>query len=183
MQHSHRAFPGLSVRTRVLFPALLLAVCLLMGLVAPQAAAMQTSSSFDAAFAGSFQISGDVGNSSLFIVQEAGSGDERTFGDFTYSASLFQNLARVPAGCGPSSSTGVGGFAVLNFADGEINLRRVSGTVCFAFPIISVEESWMIASGTGSYVGATGKLSRQLKGNVIRGTTSGTINGVINLVH
>ncbi|HEY5730457.1 MAG TPA: hypothetical protein VIS72_10430 [Anaerolineales bacterium] len=182
MQQTHTMFPGLSVWKRGHFLTFLLAVSLLMSLTAPKAAAMQASSSFEATFAGTFQITEDVGNSPVFVVQEAGSGDEQTFGDFTYTTYLLQNLARIPPGCGRSSSTGVGGSAELSFADGVINLRRISGTVCFAFPNINVEESWVIASGTGNYAGATGTLSRQLVGNVISGVSSGMISGTINLV-
>jgi hypothetical protein len=144
-------------------------------------AAQPNTGPFEANFKGSFRLAGDVGKSVLFMVEEAGSGQEQALGNFSYSASLLQNLARIPPGCGPDSSTGVDGSAVLSFADGEINLKRTSGTVCFDFPYINVEEKWIIASGTGSYIGATGKLSRQLTGDVRFGTTVGKLSGAIKL--
>ena len=154
---------------------------LLVSLVAQQALAQQASSPFEAEFSGDFWIVGDVGKSVLFIVEESGEGNELTFGDFTYNAYMLQNLARIPSGCGPSSSTGVGGFAVLTFDDGQMWLKRISGTACFSFPFISLDDQWRITGGTEAYVGASGKLSRQLEGDVRDNTTSGTINGTIKL--
>ncbi len=142
------------------------------------------TSSFVATFpltVGDFWIAGDVGKSVLFIVEESGDGNEQTFGDFAYEASLLHNLARKPPGSSdPNSSTAVGGSAVLTFADGQIRLKRISGTAIFLFPTITVEEQWVIASGTGNYVGATGKLSRQFVGDVRFGTVAdGTLEGTI----
>lgn len=166
-------------RRRLGLMALLVAV-MLIGLTATQAAAKPTSNAFEAAFMGVFEITGDIGGSGLFVVEETGSGIEQTeLGAFAYTTSVFQNLARVPAGCGRNSSTGVGGSAVLTFAGGQLRLHRTSGAVCFSFPTIRVEEEWVIASGTGDYVGATGKLSREFVGDVRFGAAAGTIRGVI----
>jgi hypothetical protein len=158
----------------------LLVVVMLVGLTATHAAAEPASNPFEAAFTGIFEITGDVGESGLFVVVEAGSGAEQTgFGAFTYRTSVFQNLARLPAGCGRNSSTGVDGSAVLTFADGQLALHRTSGTVCFAFPTIRVEEEWVVASGTGDLIGVTGRLSREFVGDVRFGTAVGTVRGVI----
>lgn len=166
---------------RVFYLVSILTAFLLVSLAVPQATAKPNTSPFEANFEGKFWIAGDVGKSVLFIVEETGNGQEQALGNFSYTASLRQNLARTPPGCGPNSSTGVDGSAVLSFADGEINLKRTSGTVCFAFPYINVEEKWIIASGTGNYIGATGQVSRQLTGDVGSGTTEGTISGAIKL--
>ncbi|MBM4028627.1 MAG: hypothetical protein FJ280_25010 [Planctomycetes bacterium] len=106
-------------RRRLGLMALLVAV-MLVGLTATQAAAKPTANAFETAFTGVFEIAGDIGGSGLFVVEETGSGIEETeLGAFTYTTSVFQNLARVPVGCGRNSSTGVGGSAVLTFADGR----------------------------------------------------------------
>jgi hypothetical protein len=173
MQSKNNIVLGLADLKRVLGLASILAVFLLISLVVPQASAKRTSSSFDATFAGDFWLAGDVAKSKLFIVEESGVGNDQTFGDFTYTTYLLHNLARIPPGCGPGSSTGVDGSAVLTLADGQIRLKRISATACFLFPIIDLEEQWVIASGTGNYVGATGILSRKLDGDVIPWTTEG----------
>jgi hypothetical protein len=157
-----------------------LVVILLVGLTNGQATAGQTYDPFEAAFAGNFYLTGDVGKSVLFMVAETGSGYEvEKLGAFTYTTSLFNNLALTPPGCGSGSSTGADGSAVLTFADGQLRLHRVSGTVCFSFPTIRVVEQWVIASGTGAYIGATGNLSRQLTGDVRFGTSVGSLSGTI----
>jgi hypothetical protein len=175
MQCMNSFVSSLAALKRVFFLIPILAVFLLVSL----AAASRTSSLFEATFTGDFWVAEDVGKSVLFIVEEAGNGYEQTFGDFTYETSLLHNLARIPQGCGPNSSTGVDGLAVLTLTDGQIRLKRISGTACFVFPTIFIEEQWVIASGTGNHVGATGKLSRQLEGDVLSGTAVGTINGTI----
>lgn len=158
----------------------ILVVVMLISLTAPQATAKQTTNPFAATFTGNFEITGDVGESGLFIVEESGSGNEQEkLGAFTYTTSVLQNLARTPPGCGRNSSTGVDGSAVLTFADGQLKLQRISGIVCFSFPTIRVEDHWVIASGTGNYVGTTGTLSRELDGDVRFGTAVGTIIGAI----
>jgi hypothetical protein len=160
---------------------LVTAAVLLLALSAPPASAGQDASPFEARFAGEFAVTEDVGGSGIFVVEEVGSGAEAALGEFTYTGSVFQSQARAPAGCGGGSSTGVDGAAVLSFADGDLRLQRTAGTSCFAFPTIHVEEQWVIASGTGNYVGATGKLSRELDGNVRLGTAVGTLSGSIRL--
>lgn len=158
----------------------ILIVILLVGLTNGQAAAEQTSDPFDATFSGNFYITGDDGKSGLFIVEETGSGNEvANLGSFTYTTSLLHNLAVTPTGCGSGSSTGVDGSGIFTFADGQLRLHRVSGITCFEFPTIRVEEQWVIASGTGAYSGATGKLSRNLIGDVRFGTSVGSLSGTI----
>jgi hypothetical protein len=95
---------------------------------------------------------------------------------------LIQNLARIPAGCGPNSSTGVDGKAVLNFGDGTIRLKRTSGLACFSFPFVNLDEEWVVTSGTGNYVGVSGKLTRHGVGNVIDGSFVGYVSGTINQI-
>lgn len=158
------------------------ALMLLASLAALPAMAKQTTSPFEANFTGVFEITGDAGKSVVFILEESGAGSEQTLGAFTYTTSLMNSVARRPPGCGPGSSTSVNGKAVLTFGDGEIWLKLTSGTACFLFPIVTVEDSWVITSGTGNYVGATGKLSRTLDGNVISGIAVGDFDGTIKLV-
>jgi hypothetical protein len=181
MQHKNHAMIDPFTLKRVLVSVTILMMLVLGGIAAQPVEAQPNTGPFEANFRGKFWVVDDVGKSVLFIVEEAGSGQEQALGNFSYAASLPQNLARTPPGCGPNSSTGVDGSAILSFADGEITLKRTFGTVCFAFPLINVEENWVITSGTGSYIGATGKLSRQLAGDVRFGTTVGTISGAINL--
>ncbi len=144
-------------------------------------ASIAKAQDFEATFSGDFWVAGDVGRSVLFIVEESGDGYEDTFEGFNYTAYLLHNLARIPPGCGYMSSTGVDGFGVLTFIDGEIFLKRISGTACFSFPTIICEEQWKITSGTEAYVGASGKLSRHLEGDVTSGLASGTLIGTIRL--
>ena len=167
------------MKKRIVILVSILAVVLLVSLAAPQATAKQTSSLFEATFTGEFRIAGDVGKSVLFVVEESHIGEELTLGAFTYTAFLLHNVARIPPDCYPGSSTGVDGSAVLTFGDDQIRLKRISGTACFEFPTVEIEEQWVIASGTGNYRGATGKLSRQLDGDVGSWTAVGTINGTI----
>lgn len=159
-----------------------LAIVLLIGSAASRAAAIHRVQPVEAAFTGTFAITGDIGQSVLFVIEETGSGNEQTeLGHFSYTSTVTQNLARVPDGCGSNSSTGVAGTAVLSFSDGELRLKRSSGTSCFAFPAIHIEEQWVIASGTGRYLGATGDLLRIADGDVRYRTTRGTFSGVIRL--
>jgi hypothetical protein len=162
---------------------LVLAVFLLVSLVFPQPAAGKTSSLFEATLTGDFGITGDVGGSPLFIVEESGTGNEKILGAFTFESYLTHNLARVPPGCGPNSSTGVGGSSVLTFVDGsgQLKLKRISGTACFSFPFVTAEEEWVISSGTGNYVGASGKLSRQYVADVRSWIAVGPLSGTIKL--
>lgn len=138
---------------------------------------------FDAGIDGQFEVTEFIGDSPLFVVEESGVGYEPTLGAFTYTTYLFHNLARVPDDddCGTFSSTAVGGSGVLNFADGQMRLQRVSGTACLMSSIIVLEEWWRIASGTGAYVGATGSLIREFYGDVPSGLGQGTIQGTIRL--
>jgi hypothetical protein len=160
----------------------MLVVALLLGLTARQAAATPQSQPFEAVFSGIFAITGDVGHSGLFRVEESGSGIEQgELGAFSYTTALLQNSAHIPPGCGSGSSTGVDGSSVLKFADGDLRLQRTSGTACFAFPTVQIEERWVIASGTGAYIGASGELSRELVGDVRYGTSAGTLSGTIRL--
>ena len=180
MQSKHHVFVGLAALKRAPGVVSFLAVCLLVS-VAPQAAERPRSDRFEATLKGSFALVGNDDRSVLFVVAESGSGKGQTSGAFTYAASVLQNLARIPRGCDPGSSTGVDGFAVLTFDDGQIVLKRISGSACFAFPTIHIEERWKIVSGTGIYVEATGKLSRQLDGDVTIGMVVGTMSGTIEI--
>ena len=150
--------------------------------VPSRAATKPDWTAFSATLAGTFSIAGDVGKSVLFAVQESGTGNAQAALVFTYRLSVLQNLAHVPSGCGPSSSSAVDGFGVLSFTDGDVTLRRVAGTSCFAFPTINVEEQWVVSSGTGRYVGASGVLWRQMIGDVRFGSTSGSLQGMIKFV-
>jgi len=161
-----------------------LIVLLVVGIVVciptRQLLAQQYWRSVDATFTGMFEIVGDIGQSGLFEVEEAGSGVEQAgWGTFTYTASVRHNLARAPVSCGSNSSTGVGGSAVLTFASGQVWLHRSSGAACFLFPTIQVTEEWIIAGGTGDYLGATGNLVREFSGDVRNGATTGSLQGVI----
>jgi hypothetical protein len=153
--------------------------CLALGLASGQVTAKPDLMPFEASFAGTFSVAGDVGRSVLFVVQESGTGTTQASAAFNYTSSVLQNLARTPPGCGPSSSTGVDGFAVLSFGDGELTLKRIAGTSCFAFPNITVEEQWIIGGGTGAYAGATGALWRRMTGDVRFGSASGSLTGAI----
>jgi hypothetical protein len=158
----------------------ILVVILLIGVTNGQAVAKQTSDPFEATFTGNFFITADIGKSALFIVEETGSGTEiGQLGSFTYTTYVPQNVMLTPSGCASGSSTGIDGSGILTFADGTLRLHRVSGISCFAFPTIRVEEQWVIASGTGAYTGATGKLTRNLIGDVRFGTSGGSLSGSI----
>ena len=162
---------------------LLLATAASLALLSGLNAAQQNSIPFDAEITGSFAVTGFVGQSPLFVVQESGVGEVTGLGEFTYTTYLLHNLARVPQSCEYEfySSSGVDGFGVLDFADGQLRLERVSAASCYDFPTISLEEHWRIASGTGAYTGATGKLTRDYDGDVTTGLGQGTFSGTIKL--
>lgn len=145
------------------------------------AIAQQTVMPFDAEIAGAFAVTAGVGESPLFVVEETGAGEEATLGAFTYTTYLLHNLARVPSSCEFDywSSSGVDGFGVLTFAYGQLRLERVSADSCFEFPAISIDERWRIASGTGVFVGATGKLTRSYDGYITTGLGEGVFTGTI----
>ena len=160
---------------------LLLAAVASLAAMSGVATAEQTVMPFNAEIAGSFAVTGGVGDSPLFVVEESGAGEETTLGAFTYTTYLLHNLARVPRICEFDywSSSGVDGFGVLTFAVGQLRLERVSGTSCFDAPLISIDERWRIASGTGLFVGATGKLTRSYDGSVVTGLGEGVFTGTI----
>jgi len=146
--------------------------------------ASQSPIPFDATINGDFWIPEFIGNSPLFVVEESGEGEEATLGEFTFTTHLLHNLARVPTICEFDfySSSGVDGFGVMDFADGQLRLQRASGASCYDFPFISLDERWRIVSGTGAYVGATGKLTRTYVGHVITGEGEGAFTGTIKIV-
>lgn len=154
---------------------------LLVSLSAQQTTAHPVFATFDSEINGAFEVSGANGESPLFVVQESGTGYEATLGGFSYTTYLLHNLARVPEGCGFNSSSAIDGFAVFTFADGQMRLERVSGSACFSFPVIELEEHWRIASGTGAYVSATGKLIRTYGGDVTTGSGVGAFRGSVKL--
>lgn len=137
--------------------------------------------SFEATADGSFWIPGDVGSSPLFVVQETGDGSADDLGALHYELSVVQNMALPPAGCGPSSSTGASGAGVLTLPDGALSLHRSAGTSCFAFPLLEVEESWVVDGGSGRYRGASGRLLRRMTGDVRYGTATGSFSGSLKL--
>lgn len=69
-----------------------------------------------------------------------GEGNETSLGEFSYAGTVTQNVAHVPAGCGPFSSSGADGEMTLTFGDGQMLLRRTSTEGCFEFPLISRGE-------------------------------------------
>ena len=154
----------------------------LVGLSAQNTTAQPTFTTFDADIQGLFFVSGANGESPLFVVEESGTGYELMLGGFTFTTDLLHNMARAPEGCGPASSTDLGGFGIMTFPEGQLWLHRISGSACFNFPVIELDEQWRIASGTGAYLGATGKLVRTYVGDVISGTGSGTFSGTIKLL-
>lgn len=174
---------GVLVKFRWVFSlASILAIFLFLSFVVQPTSAKQASNPFVATISGNFWIAGSAGNSGIFFVEETGEGLEQNLEKtFTFTTSLFNDEYRIPPSCGPGSSTGVVGSGLITFDDGsgQIRLKLVSGTACFEFPIVTLDEQWVIASGTGNYVGVTGELSRQLYGNVIDGTFNGTFNGTI----
>ena len=147
--------------------------------------AQPTTIPFEANFDGIFWIPEWIGESPLFVVEELATGEDLTLGEFTFTSHLLHNLANVPPICDYEyfSSSGVDGFGFFDFPDGQLRLQRVSGSSCYDFPIITLNERWRIASGTGSYVGATGKLTRTYDGDVRTGSGSGTFTGSIKLPH
>jgi hypothetical protein len=161
--------------------AMATAVAAMMATVPLAAAAAAQVVSFEATAAGSFWIPGDVGSSPLFVVQESGDGSESALGALHYELSVVQNMARPPSGCGPSSSTGASGAGVLTLPDGALSLHRSTGTSCFAFPLLEVEESWVVDGGSGHYRGASGRLLRRMTGDVRFGTATGSFSGSLNL--
>jgi len=187
MKSKNNVVPGLTALKRVFCLVSILAVFLLASLAALPAMAKQTTSSVFAEFTGIFWIVGVPGESEIFGVEESGVSTESTLGAFSYTASVRYDEARIPPGCGPGSSTGVTGKAVLTFPDGsgQLKLRLKSGTACFYPeddpPTVIVEEQWVIASGTGNERGASGKLSRQFVGVVGPFTAIGTFSGTIKI--
>jgi hypothetical protein len=158
-----------------------IAAALLLGSLGQPTTAHPAFTDFSADIDGMFMVSGANGESPLFVVEESGTGYETTLGGFTYTTYLLHNLARVPEGCGFNSSTGVEGIGVFNFPDGQMRLERISSSSCFAFPLVVLEESWRIASGTGAYVGTTGKLVRTFTGDVRTGMGFGAFTGTIKM--
>lgn len=141
-----------------------------------------TSAPFDATFVGTFAVASTPGGSDpLFAVHESGSGDEQRLGTFEYTTALKQNFARPPEGCGPFSSTGVGGSAVLTFPEGQIRLHRSASATCFSFPLIENTDRWVIGGGSGRFRGASGTLTRTFTGNETTGGSTGTFSGTLRL--
>ncbi len=181
---SHR--PNFAIRDSRAFKRVLgvlstVAVVILASLAAQETTAHPAFVTFNADISGSFAVSGANGESPLFVVKESGAGYEPMLGGFTYTTDLLHNLARIPDGCGPDSSTGVDGFGVMTFPDGQMWLHRISGSACFSFPLIVLDEQWRIAGGTGAYVSATGKLVRTFEGDVRTGTGIGSFSGTVKL--
>lgn len=180
-QQPNRIIPDMRPLKRALGALSTLAFVILLGLSVQQTTAHPAFTTFNASIEGFFFVSGANGESPLFVVEESGNGYEPMLGGFTYTTDLLHNLARVPDGCGPDSSTGIDGFGMMTFVEGQIWLHRVSGSACFEFPVIELDEQWRIAGGTGAYVAATGKLARTFVGDVRTGTGSGTFSGTIKL--
>jgi len=157
-------------------------IVILVSMSAQQTTAHPAFTTFDADIQGFFFVSGANGESPLFVVEESGTGYEPMLGGFTYTTDLLHNMARAPEDCGPASSTDLGGFGIMTFAEGQLWLHRISGSACFNFPVIELEEQWRIAGGSGAYVAATGKLVRTYVGDVRTGTGSGTFSGTIKLL-
>ena len=181
-QRSSTNISNIRAFSRALRVLSMVVVVILVSLSAQQTTAGPTFTTFDADIQGFFFVSGANGESPLFVVEESGTGYELTSGGFTYTTDLLHNMARAPEGCGPASSTDLGGFGIMTFAEGQLWLHRISGSACFNFPVIELEERWRIASGTGAYKGATGKLVRTYVGDVRTGTGSGTFSGTIKLL-
>ena len=180
-QRPSTIFPGPRALKRALGALSTVAVVILVSLSAQPTTAHPIFTTFDAGIEGFFSVSGANGESPLFVVEESGTGYELTLGGFTYATDLLHNMARAPDDCGPGSSTDLGGFGTMTFADGQMWLHRVSGSACFEFPFVELDEEWRIASGTGAYVGATGKLVRTYVGDVRTGMGSGAFSGTIKL--
>jgi hypothetical protein len=143
--------------------------------------AAPTTTPFEATLTGEFWIAGDVGRSPLFVVQESGSGVADELGSMHYELSVVQNMARPPTSCGPSSSTGTSGVALLTLDDGALSLHRSAGSSCFSFPLVELEESWVVGGGSGRYHGASGKLVRRVTGDVRNGSVSGSLSGNLKM--
>lgn len=183
MMHSHNVAQRMQWRRHFGWLTLLVVALLIECSASPAEAAVR-GQPFDASYAGSFAITGDIGQSVLFVIEETGSGfAPTTLGNFSYASAVMQNLARVPDGCGSNSSTGVDGAAILTFSDGQVRLKRISGTSCFAFPTLHIEERWIITSGTGRYLGATGDIARVADGDVRSRVLRGTLSGLIQHDH
>ena len=137
--------------------------------------------SFEADINGIFWIPESIGESPLFVVEELATGEESNLGEFTFTSHLLHNLANVPPICEYEffSSSGVDGFGFFDFSDGQMRLERVSGSACYDSGTITLNERWRIVSGTGAYVGATGKLTRTYEGTA--GVGQGTFSGTIKL--
>ncbi len=166
---------------RVFYLVSMIAMFSLVSLPVSQVMAKQEHISIEAEISGVFGVTGVIGESVLFIVEESGGGTEPTLGSFNYSTFLMHNLAHAPPDCGPLSSTGIGGSASLVFANGSLRLKRTSGVACITGPTIRVEEHWVIASGTGEYIDASGSLSRVLDGFLPTGAADGKITGTLRL--
>jgi len=135
-----------------------------------------------AGFSGTFEVAGETGRSSVFTVQELGTGEEGALGPYGYTVTVQQNAARPPASCPtPNSSTGAGGTASITLEDGTLSLRRRSGEACFAFPNVHGTETWVISNGTDRYRGASGALTRAFTADVRFGTLTGTWTGSVVL--
>jgi hypothetical protein len=164
---------------RTMLKKLILATVASTVLMSGQSIAQPTVIPFEANIDGIFWIPESIGESPLFVVEELATGEESTLGEFTFTSHLLHNLANVPSICVYDyySSSGVDGFGVFDFPDGQLRLQRVSGSSCYDSGTISLNERWRIVSGTGAYVGATGKLTRTYEGaaGVGQGTFSGTI--------
>ncbi|MBI3154125.1 MAG: hypothetical protein HYZ20_01810 [Burkholderiales bacterium] len=160
-----------------------IAVGALLAAMPPAASAAAQTLPFEATTSGEFWVAGDVGSSPLFVVQETGDGSAGDLGAMHYQLSVVQNLARPPAGCGPSSSTGTGGVALLTLADGALSLQRSTGSSCFSFPLVQLDETWVVGGGSGRYQGASGKLVRRVTGDVRDGSATGSLSGSLKLPH
>jgi hypothetical protein len=164
---------------RTMLKKLILATVAGTVLMSGQGIAQPTSIPFEAGIDGIFWIPESIGESPLFVVEELATGEESTLGEFTFTSHLLHNLANVPSICTYEyfSSSGVDGFGFFDFSDGQLRLERVSASSCYDSGTITLSERWRIASGTGAYVGATGKLTRTYEGTagVGHGTFSGTI--------
>jgi hypothetical protein len=135
-----------------------------------------------AVFTGVFVMDGENGQSSLFTVQESGTGEEASLGEYDYTVAVQQNASRPPASCPtPNSSTGAGGTASITLEDGTLSLRRRSGEACFAFPNVRGTETWVVSNGTDRYRGASGALTREFTADVRFGTLTGTWTGSVVL--
>ena len=125
-QRSNTIFPHMRALKRALGLLSAAAVIVVISLSAQQTTAKPVFTTFDADIQGFFFVSGANGESPLFVVEESGTGYELMLGGFTYTTDLLHNMARAPDGCGPGSSTDLGGFGIMTFAEGELWLHRIS---------------------------------------------------------